>query len=194
MWADKPGIFSPRNGLGFTQMEKLDLSAIMGTNRTLVLADLPLRTLYAERVDPATYACPHITLLNGVTTAKDLHRIGWKVLFLNREEANVLGGDDGVATLLAKHGGYCIVTQGQEPALYFANGKKREFARRQIKCVNPVGGGDAFAAGVIAGLESGMSISFSLAMGHAAAEIVINEFGCQSENMSWRNIKRIMEA
>lgn len=73
-----------------------------------------------------------------------------------------------------------IFTQGPEATIVFTNGETKEYQPiklDQSKLVDLNGAGDAFAAGIIAGLAKGVALEEAISAGHNAACHVVQRSG-----------------
>lgn len=115
------------------------------------------------------------------------------VLILNREEANLLMGEGTPAELaerLASHGpGLVAVSDGARGASVFADnawgkGKWQVLPAANLKIVETTGAGDAFGAGLIAGLLLEKAPREATLMGILNAESVIQAYGANPHRMN----------
>jgi 2-dehydro-3-deoxygluconokinase len=93
------------------------------------------------------------------------------VVFVGRDEAEVLWGTtrpDDVADLLAP-APVVVVKDAERGATSYAGGVRTFVPALPTKVVEPVGAGDAFAAGYLAGLLEGRDERSRLRLGHLAA-------------------------
>jgi 2-dehydro-3-deoxygluconokinase len=93
------------------------------------------------------------------------------VVFVGRDEASVLWGTDdppSVRSLL--HGvPHLVVKDAEHGATYFGEVGARFVPSLTVDVIEPVGAGDAFAAGFLSGLLRGWEPSASLRLGHVMA-------------------------
>ncbi|MGP3972000.1 sugar kinase [Streptomyces sp. 6N223] len=97
------------------------------------------------------------------------------VVFVGRDEAEALWGTpdaDSVRRLIDKPGHLVVKDAAAEAVAFTPSGTFREPARR-VAVVEPVGAGDAFAAGWLSGLLHGDDEPTRLRLGHYAASQVL---------------------
>ena len=70
-----------------------------------------------------------------------------------------------------------IMTKGDQKIRYLINGEFGEVTPPKVKAVDPVGSGDAFTGGVIAGLLSGLSTVDAIRQGSISGARVASQFG-----------------
>ena len=70
-----------------------------------------------------------------------------------------------------------IMTKGDQKIRYLINGEFGEVTPPKVKAVDPVGSGDAFTGGVIAGLLSGLSTVDAIKQGSISGARVASQFG-----------------
>lgn len=70
-----------------------------------------------------------------------------------------------------------IMTKGDQPIRYFINGEFGEISPPKVNAVDPVGSGDAFTGGVIAGLLSGLTPLAAIEQGSISGARVASQFG-----------------
>jgi len=70
-----------------------------------------------------------------------------------------------------------IMTKGDQKIRYLINGEFGEVTPPKVKAVDPVGSGDAFTGGVIAGLLSGLSAVDAIKQGSVSGARVASQFG-----------------
>ncbi|MEI7797176.1 MAG: sugar kinase [Actinomycetes bacterium] len=70
-----------------------------------------------------------------------------------------------------------IMTKGDQKIRYLINGEFGEVTPPKVKAVDPVGSGDAFTGGVIAGLLSGLSAVDAIKQGGVSGARVASQFG-----------------
>lgn len=141
-----------------------------------------IRTAY----NPNPYICSRgLAYVQGILDYID-------VLILNREEANLLigQGDPGeLAERLANHGpGLVAISDGARGVNVFAHkawgdGKWQLLPAADLKVVETTGAGDAFGAGLVAGLFLEKSSRDATLMGILNAESVIQGYGAERHLM-----------
>lgn len=70
-----------------------------------------------------------------------------------------------------------VMTKGDQKMRYSIDGNYAELTPPKVVAVDPVGSGDAFTGGVIAGLLSGMSAQQALEQGSICGALVASKFG-----------------
>jgi 2-dehydro-3-deoxygluconokinase len=70
-----------------------------------------------------------------------------------------------------------VMTKGDQKMRYSIDGNYAELTPPKVLAVDPVGSGDAFTGGVIAGLLSGMSAQQALEQGSICGALVASMFG-----------------
>jgi 2-dehydro-3-deoxygluconokinase len=92
----------------------------------------------------------------------------------------VFGEPDPRKVLALAHSRGCemvIMTKGDQPIRYSINGEYGEITPPRVKAVDPVGSGDAFTGGVIAGLLAGLSLVEAIKQGSISGARVASHFG-----------------
>lgn len=179
-WAD--------NDDGFESLRLVDVASATRDCDAVFFADFPLRRVPQFPLGQRLYAAPQLTLSKGLTTVNDLTRLKWEAVFLNRKEADELERKCPISVLSARVPGFWIVTDGAMPTELYHHGSKTTHPVPPATVVNAIGGGDAFAAGVVAGLETGHEIRHAIMIGQAAAGIIVEQLACQSDRVNWRDI------
>ncbi|MEK6648367.1 MAG: sugar kinase [Actinomycetota bacterium] len=96
------------------------------------------------------------------------------------EYAAVFGESDPRQVIALAHSRGCgivVMTRGDQPIRYSINGEYGEVAPPKVKAVDPVGSGDAFTGGVIAGLLSGLNPLDAIRQGSISGARVASQFG-----------------
>lgn len=101
----------------------------------------------------------------------------------NDEEFGVLAGSIEAGRALAENlaaeaGKTVIYKMGEHGSVAFAQGEIIETPAYQIEAIKPMGAGDAFMAGLLAGLAGNRPLAEAVRRGSAAAAIVVSRFGC----------------
>ena len=119
----------------------------------------------------------------------------WKVLgevdvFLpNDDEAGQCTGlDDPLAQgamLCEKGAGTVVVTGGDRGAVVTSRDGRWRVGAVPVECVDPSGGGDAFAAGFIKGLELGWPVTECARLGAVVGASCVRAVGCHDGVMDW---------
>ncbi len=115
--------------------------------------------------------------------AKTLNPLANNVEFLIGGESEyevVFGSKDAKAVLKDANDRGCkiaVMTNGDQPLRYSINGEFGEIIPPKVKAIDPVGSGDAFTGGTIAGLLSGMDPLDALRQGSRSGARVASMFG-----------------
>jgi sugar/nucleoside kinase (ribokinase family) len=172
------------NNDGLKALEKVE---VMTSNRSvdaLVFADFPLASVENRGMPTRLFWSPQLTLSPRGGVQPGL-KFSWNCVFLNKKEAGNFG-DEEISRLAQTRNENWFVTNGVEPTRLSSIGGTSIFpVCKALPYVNAIGGGDAFAAGVIAGLLRGLEMKTAIAVGHAAAAVVVSELGSQSRRLSW---------
>ncbi len=104
-------------------------------------------------------------------------------LFLpNDDEGKLLTGESDpvrqIRSLVARGASTVAVTLGGEGIVFTENGGLQRATAHQVEVVDQSGAGDAFAAGVIAGLVHGLDLRGCLAYGSALGAGCVRAIGC----------------
>lgn len=170
---------------GYDALRALDLDACIADADAAVFADVPLAGKSVLGTLPRrTYTIPQWTIERGFTSLPDLGRLHCRAAFLNQSEAEYIAQGASFRVALSNLARTCVVTGGPGPIQVIENGGIWEKTPPPSGVVNPIGGGDALAAGTIAALEAGKSLDTALELGISAASIVIGKIGCQAEEIA----------
>jgi 2-dehydro-3-deoxygluconokinase len=96
------------------------------------------------------------------------------------EYTAIFGESDPRKAIALAHSRGCrivIMTKGDQPIRYSINGEYGEMAPPKVEAVDPVGSGDAFTGGVIAGLLSGLYPVDAITQGAISGARVASQFG-----------------
>jgi 5-dehydro-2-deoxygluconokinase len=99
----------------------------------------------------------------------------------NDAEFDVMAGGSGgreFASQLALRASAVIYKMGEKGALAFMGSTRFETPVYPVDAVKPTGAGDAFMAGLVTGLASGLGLAAAVRRGAAAAAIVVTRVGC----------------
>lgn len=90
------------------------------------------------------------------------------------------GGSGGVALAreLARNREAVIYKMGEKGSICFCDDESFEMPIDRVEALKPTGAGDAFMAGLVTGLASGLGIKAAVRRGTAAAAIVVTRVGC----------------
>lgn len=103
------------------------------------------------------------------------------LIIANDTEFDVMAGGTGgldLARHLAERVPAVIYKMGERGSITFEGSQSFETNVDQVTALKPTGAGDAFLAGVVTGLASGMDLRASVRRGTAAAAIVVTRVGC----------------
>jgi len=129
-------------------------------------------------------------------------------LVLSRGEARLLTGKDdldaAVGSLMAEGARRVVVTQGDRGASLFeretgAPSATMAIARRhrdalKVPVVDTTGAGDAFTAGFIRGLVSGLDKDRCLALGNACGALAVSKVGAREAMPTWDEVSPYIES
>ena len=122
-----------------------------------------------------------------------------KVLVLNKEEAQAVlqeknNNSAHLATHLHKLGPEIVViTNGSRRLFAYADGKIYSLMPPKVKIVHTAGAGDAFAAGLLAGIIKKYSVEDALRLGQVNASSVIQHIGCKNILLTEKEAKKWMK-
>jgi len=112
-----------------------------------------------------------------------------EMAIMNRNEAGTLSKKDSPFEMLKaiRRMGPKIVciTNGIKDIHAYENGIAYTLSPHKIRVVERTGAGDAFSAGILAGMVRGKGIEFSMQLGLANSESVIRYFGATNKLLSW---------
>lgn len=109
---------------------------------------------------------------------------GCRLLTVNEYEFSMIQEKTGLteAQILERAGGL-LVTKGKAGSLILVDGRRYEIPPVPLKSlVEPTGAGDAFRAGLMRGMQLGLSWDVAGRMGALAAAYVLEAFGTQSHH------------
>ncbi|NDP40746.1 MAG: carbohydrate kinase family protein [Rhodoferax sp.] len=102
----------------------------------------------------------------------------WDLLVLNEKEAQAACGDVAAAPqVLAQAAHSVLVTLGAQGVVGVLNAVPVRVPALPVKVVDATGAGDAFCAGVIAGLVRGLTPEASVRLGTRTAAKILNQIG-----------------
>ncbi len=107
--------------------------------------------------------------------------MGCDVVVGNNEEFDVVAGDSGglgLAASLAQSGKVAVYKMGEKGARTYWPEGSFQTGIFPVAAIKPMGAGDAFMAGFIAGLVHGRPMPEAVLQGSAAAAIVVSGIGC----------------
>jgi 5-dehydro-2-deoxygluconokinase len=113
----------------------------------------------------------------------------------NDVEFDVMAGGSGglaLARNLAAHLSAVIYKMGERGSIAFEGERNFETAIDRVAALKPTGAGDAFMAGVVTGLASGLDLRASVQRGTAAAAIVVTGVGCAPASPTARELYDFM--
>lgn len=150
-----------------TRIHVTGILASLGPGGMTVVSDLLGRDI------PTSFDVNHRPALwDGADAARALLDLASRadLVFVGLDEATELWGcpdADDVRTVLP--GVELVVKNAGRPAIAFADGRRIEVPALAVDVVEPIGAGDAFAAGYLAARHSGGDIPRALRTGHAVA-------------------------
>ena len=113
--------------------------------------------------------------------ANTMPNILYNLLIGGEDEYQVVFGSNEPKKILAeanKRGcKIAVMTKGDQMMRYSIDGNYAEINPPKVVAVDPVGSGDAFTGGVIAGLLSGLSVEQALEQGSICGALVASMFG-----------------
>ncbi len=170
----------------------LDVTSVLKPHQIAFFGDYPLSFFPVEKGTRVQFAAPQDTLKLGLTTVEDLLRHHWTCVFLNSEEAEIVSAHTCISSLSELRRETWLVTNGPNDTVAYVNGQISLHSPIRCNCVDPVGGGDAFAAGVVAALVRQMDLETAIRVGHICSSIIVQQFGCQSDEFSWQFVTQQM--
>ena len=111
---------------------------------------------------------------------KDVVREHCDIIFCNADEAKKFIGSDDLEHCVKEIGSMCgqsFITDGANGSYAVIDGTVAKIAGFDVKAVDTVGAGDAFAGGVLYGLTNGLSPEKSARWGNYLASRVVSKFG-----------------
>lgn len=99
----------------------------------------------------------------------------------NDEEFDVVAGGNGgqdLARSLAAQGRIAIYKLGARGSVTYRGDSRFDSGIFPVQAIKPMGAGDSFMAGLLAGLAAGRSLDEAVARGSASAAIVVRGIGC----------------
>lgn len=111
---------------------------------------------------------------------KDVIKEHCDIIFCNADEAKKLIGSDDLEHCVKEIGALCnqsFITDGPNGAYVAIDGEVAKVDGFDVKAVDTVGAGDAFAGGVLYGLTNGLSAEKSARWGNYLASRVVSKFG-----------------
>ncbi len=126
---------------------------------------------------------------------------GCDLLVLNKEEAEALVGswEMGVWSIehllekLKKYAKIVVITDGPRNVNASDGVQKYSLYPTKTKIVETTGAGDAFASGVLAGLQLKNDLEFSLRLGYAESESVIKYIGAKNKLLTLNEALKIIK-
>ncbi len=153
---------------------------------------------YAKRNKVKLLLNPSLYLAQ--TGKMHLHRIlqATTVLVLNKEEAQAIAGKkaDTSVLLLALHklgSETVVITDGPRKLYALREGKKYSLTPPDVKIKDTTGAGDAFTAGLLAGIIKNYSFADALRLGQVNALGVLQHFGAKYKLLTEREGKEWMK-
>lgn len=119
------------------------------------------------------------------------------VLILNKEEAELLGGELKIEELIKKLMTFgpeiVIITDGKKGLYTIHKNNLLYVMANNVKIVETTGAGDAFASTFIAGIIKKKTIEYSLRMGLLNAESVITKPGAKNGLLSYIELSKLVK-
>tara|TARA_Y100000310_G_C20691653_1_gene822650 strand:- start:608 stop:1549 length:942 start_codon:yes stop_codon:yes gene_type:complete len=120
------------------------------------------------------------------------------VLVLNKEEAEAVLGRTGSITFLlnglSKIGPRIVViTNGKKKMYAIADGKVCSLMPPDVKVVHTAGAGDAFNAGLLAGLIKKYSLPEAISLGQACSSSVIQHMGTKNKLLTEKEAQKLIK-
>lgn len=113
----------------------------------------------------------------------------------NDVEWNVMAGDTGglaLASRLATGRAATIYKMGEKGSICFSGSRRFETPIHRVTALKPTGAGDAFMAGLVTGLASGLDLGTAVRRGTAAAAIVVTRVGCAPASPTTEELDHFM--
>lgn len=126
---------------------------------------------------------------------------GCDLLVLNKEEAEALVGSwvvgvwsiDNLLEILKKHAKIVVITDGPRNVHASDGVQKYSLYPTKIKIVETTGAGDAFASGVLAGIQLKNDLEFALRLGYAESESVIQYIGAKNKLLTLNEALKLIK-
>jgi len=119
-----------------------------------------------------------------------------EMAIMNKGEAAALSKqaetEDMLTTIRRMGPKIVCITNGNNDTQCYENGVIFRLKPHDIRVKERTGAGDAFSAGVVAGMAKGKGIEHSLQLGLANSESVIQYFGATNKLLSWRNANQMI--
>lgn len=123
---------------------------------------------------------------------------GCDLLIMNKEEAQaLLGCDCGCKELIAglqKHAKIAVITDGPKIAHAYNGIEHYQLIPPHIRVVESTGAGDAFAAGMVAGIIIKKDLEAAMQWGMAESAAVIQHIGAKQKLLTRREIEKAQKA
>lgn len=133
-----------------------------------VILDVDYRPYSWVSADDAAATCRMAAEASDMVVGNDVE---WDVM---------AGGAGGLAyaSQLAAGRAAAIYKMGEKGSISLAGGARFETPTYRVAALKPTGAGDAFMAGLVTGLATGLDLTSSVRRGTAAAAIVVTRVGC----------------
>lgn len=133
-----------------------------------VILDVDYRPYSWVSADDAAATCRMAAEASDMVVGNDVE---WDVM---------AGGAGGLAyaSQLAAGRAAAIYKMGEKGSISLAGGTRFETPIYRVAALKPTGAGDAFMAGLVTGLATGLDLASSVRRGTAAAAIVVTRVGC----------------
>lgn len=133
-----------------------------------VIFDVDYRPYSWSSADDAASTCRQAAEISDMVIGNDVE---FDVM------AGGMGGFD-LAADLSSQGRTAIYKMGERGSITLVDSTSFETPIDLVTALKPTGAGDAFMAGVVTGLASGLDLPFAVRRGTAAAAIVVTRVGC----------------
>mgnify|MGYP001603413964 FL=1 len=126
---------------------------------------------------------------------------GCDLLVLNKEEAEALVGSwemgvwsiDHLLEKLKKYAKIVVITDGPRNVHASDGVRKYSLYPTKTKIVETTGAGDAFASGVLAGLQLKNNLEFALRFGYSESESVIQHIGAKNKLLTLNEALKLIK-
>src|SRR3989338_456631 len=119
------------------------------------------------------------------------------ILVLNKEEASILVGNDGIKNLLKKlhrlGPEIVAITDGKRGVYVICNNDFYYGRPNNVKVVETTGAGDAFASSFLSGIIRKNDIEFAISLGITNAQSVIQHHGAKTKLLTYNEALRTMK-
>jgi 5-dehydro-2-deoxygluconokinase len=147
-----------------------------------VILDVDYRPYSWAGADDATTICRRAANISDMVVGNDVE---WDVL---------AGGSGGLALAgeMGRGRAATIYKMGEKGSISVAGGSRFETPIYRVTALKPTGAGDAFMAGLVTGLATGLDLGRAVDRGTAAAAIVVTRVGCAPASPSVAELDQFM--